>query len=584
MDRSAHQPVLDEDPRTRGLLGAAGVLGVAALLSRILGLVREQVFAVLFGAGNAMDAFNVAFRIPNALRNVFAEGAMSAALIPVFTRVRLEKGDARAWRLAGLVFRVVAVASALLAILGIVTAPLLVGVLAGSFREVPGKIELTVVLTRALFPCFPLIALSAAMMAVLNCRGKFFFPALSAAVFNGVAIVSGVAGVIVLRRLHGSGSLLDVHPIEGMAFGMIVGGVAQVLFQLPLLYRQGYRWSGRAERLDADTAPEGQDLNQAWYKSWYKSWYNDEGLRHIVATMPAGTLGLAGTQISVLVNTVLATTQGVGAVSWLSYAFRLMQFPIGIFGASLASATLTRISSEWAKKDIRAASQTLEAGLRHCFAINLPAAAGLALLANPIIELIFQYGNFQPRDTRATALALSMYALGLPAYSMVKILAPACTAMGAVRLPLISSIVSVFVSLALNLALIGPWGYWSLALGTSVGAAFNALCLLWFLNQRLISSGIGLSLRPLGRAFLACLASSVLMGTLLKVSNWGISTWFSGFHGWIFLTRLIKGMLLAGEGLLLTGALSSAFGCDETVQSLKLFANTFKKKLRQDLF
>lgn len=544
-------------------------MGSATLLSRILGLVREQAFAYFFGAGNAMDAFNVAFRLPNVLRNIFAEGAMSAALIPVFTRVRVEEGDERAWRLAGLIFRVLGAAASLMAVAGIIAAPILVDFLAGSFHRVPGKLELTVALTRALFPYFPLIALSAALMAVLNCCGRFFLPALSSAVFNGVAIVTGVCGVLALESFHQRGWLMAVHPIEGMALGMIAGGVAQVLFQLPLLYRQGYRWVSRSRR-DAGHVPV--------------AWHQDRGLRAVLSMILPGTLGLAATQLSVVVNTILATTQAVGAVSWLSYAFRLMQFPIGIFGASLASATLARISRDWAEHNFDAVKQSLADGLRHSFAINLPASAGLAFLAYPVIELVFQYGSFQSRDTHATAVALAMYALGLPAYSMVKILAPACYVLGAVRLPMFCSFASVILTVALNLLLIRPLGYWSLALGTSVGAVFNALCLLHFLNQRLVSRGGGLDLPGIWRSFLRNLTVSVVMGIGVLVTCRWIQAEFPVFHAWVPLTRLFKVALLSAEGVLLAGMLSRVFGCDETAQILNLFAKSFKKKLRRDLF
>ncbi len=383
------------------VLRAAGAMGAATFLSRILGLVREQVFAVFFGAGNATDAFNIAFRIPNLLRDLFAEGALSAALVPTFTRVRAEQGDRRAWRVAGLVFRLLFVAVGLLSLLGIVFAPQLVGLYAGKFRAIPGKFEITVAMTRIMFPFFPLVALAAAYMAVLNACGRFFLPAFASALFNAGSILSGLALAYAMPSY-------GMHPIQGMAAGVVIGGAIQAFSQLPALYRAGYRFPARA----------AGDL----------AWHRDPDLRAMVALMGPGMVGLAATQVNVLVNSVLATSQGPGAVSWLNYAFRLMQFPIGIFGVSLAAATLPRVSAQWVARDAAGAAETLSKSLRHVLAINLPASAGLAFLGVPIVQLLFEYGPFSSQDTQATALALTAYAVGLTAYSAVKVLVPVCYA------------------------------------------------------------------------------------------------------------------------------------------------------------
>jgi putative peptidoglycan lipid II flippase len=219
------------------ILAAASRMGAATLISRIMGLVRETVFAALFGAGFATDAFNVAFRIPNLLRNLFAEGAMSASLVTTFTQVRELEGEEKAWRLAGLVFRVLFVSMSILALLGMCFAPQLVGLYASAFKAVPGKFELTVRLTRIIFPFFPLIALAAAFMGILNACGVFFLPALASALFNLTSVVVGSIAAIVLYRI---GPRIGVQPIEGMAVAVVLGGMVQAFCQLPSLAK---RWS-----------------------------------------------------------------------------------------------------------------------------------------------------------------------------------------------------------------------------------------------------------------------------------------------------------------------------------------------------
>ncbi|MGK5082359.1 murein biosynthesis integral membrane protein MurJ [Bdellovibrionota bacterium FG-1] len=550
------------------VLRNASAVGVATLCSRILGLVREQVFAFLFGAGNFTDAFNVAFRIPNLLRNLFAEGAMNAALVPTFTLARQEEGEQSAWRVAGLVFRVLMVLAGSLTVLGVVFAPQLVSLYASAFRDVPGKFELTIRMTRWLFPYFPMVTLAAAYMGVLNACGIFFIPAFSAALFNLVSIASGVTAASFLWKWGGT---WQIHPIEGMALGVLVGGSVQAFCQLPALYRAGYRWIPRR-------GPSGKE----------DVWYRNVHLRRMLWMMVPSLLGLAATQFSVFVNTVLATTQGTGAVSWLHYSFRLMQFPIGVFGVSLASATLPVISSQWIKGDVVGVQRTLEQGLRRVFAINLPASAGLAFLGGPIIALIFQYGRFTAHDTQATALALAMYAIGLTAYSAVKLLVPACYAMGNARLPVLASLISVGVAVGLNWVWVGPLGYWSLALGTSVAAVLNALLLIgslkWLLGE---AGGAALPLGSLGVVFVKHGAVALLMGVLVYLSYWGFDFLlpdlvFAGFFGKLgfVLARALKLSVVILEGLFLVYGLSWVFRATETMDGVNLFVKKIKNKVR----
>jgi putative peptidoglycan lipid II flippase len=538
----------------------AGSVGLATLLSRILGLVREQVIAFLFGAGNATDAFNVAFRIPNLLRNLFAEGAMSASLVPVFTRTRLEEGDQRAWRVAGLVFRVLVSFLGILTAFGIYFAADLAHLYAPAYQSIPQKFELTVRMTRIMFPYFPLVALSAAFMGVLNACGKFFLPALSSAFFNLASVGTGVLFARMIAHGHDFG--LGLRPIEGMAIGVIVGGVVQAFCQLPLLYRAGYRYPRVDHAAKISIGP---------------IWYKDPALRRMLLMMAPGMVGLAATQLSVLINTILATSQGAGAVSWLNYAFRLMQFPIGLFGVSLATATLPAISQLWVKRDLTGVDRTLSSALRHSFAINLPASAGLAFLGYPIIELIFQYGRFQAQDTQFTANALAMYAIGLTAYSGVKILVPACYAMGNTRTPVLASIGSVVVALILNLILVQWIGFAGLALGTSLGALLNFSLLICAVRGMLRREGASFDLSGVLRSLLENTGVALVMGVCVYFSWQLLESALPGAHAWL---RLIRVTLLVGEGAVFVLILAWIFNLREIQDAL----NSILQKLRSRLF
>lgn len=542
------------------VLRAAGAMGLATFFSRILGLVREQVFAVMFGAGNATDAFNIAFRIPNLLRDLFAEGAMSAAFVPTFTRVRLEEGERRAWRVAGLVFRVLFFSVACLALLGMYFAQPLVELYAARFHEVPGKFELTVNMTRIMFPYFPLVALSAAFMGILNACGRFFLPAFSSALFNLASIVTGVLLATIMPHF-------GRQPIEGMAFGVLIGGTIQALSQLPSLRRVGYRY------------PPRHDSDPVWRR--------DPALRQMLFLMVPGTVGLAATQVNILVNSVLATSQGPGAVSWLNYAFRLLQFPIGIFGVSMAVATLPRVSKLWVEKSFQEASDTVDRSLRQVFALNLPAAGGLAFLGVPIIQMLFEYGRFSTFDSHSTAMALAAYSLGLGAYSAVKVLVPACYAVGNARTPVVASLLAVAATVVLNLSFVHSLGFVGLALGTSLGAWINAVYLLAAFRRIVRKAGGELHLASLAKSFFLNSLVALGMGAgcwalheyvLLRVILQPETAGWTG-HAAVALIRAFRVGLdvLVGIGLVLV--LAKIFRVPETGEVLELFTLRLKKKL-----
>ena len=441
------------DPPDGRLARSAGLAGVATLASRILGLVRESVQAAIFGASNEMDAFLVAFRIPNLARDLFAEGAMSAAFIPTFTRDLTLRGKADAWRLGNNVINALLCASGLLVVVGIAFARPLVTAYAGDYAAVPGKLELTVELSRVLMPFLTLVAIASAMMGMLNSLHHYFVPALSPAMFNIAAIVCAVALVPLMP-------VLGWPRVMAVAIGAILGGIGQIVIQVRPLWREGFRY-----RPMLDT--------------------RDEGLRRILVLMGPGTLGLAATQVNVLINTMLATSQGTGAVSWLTYAFRLMYLPIGLFGVSVATAVLPQVARHVALGDHQAIRGTVSRGLALMLAVNVPAMLGLIVLAEPITRLLFERGRFLPSDTAATADALRFYAVGLVGYSAVRIASPVFYALGRNRLPVGAAFGSIAVNVLASVLLVRLLGFRGLALSTSIAALINGGALIWLLRNPL---------------------------------------------------------------------------------------------------
>jgi len=494
------------------LARSAGVIGVATMASRVLGVVRELVLAALFGAGDAMDAFFVAFRIPNLVRDLFAEGAMSAAFVPTFTRYLTTRGRAEAWRLGNLVITALLIVTGTLVVAGLVFADPLVRVIAGDYATVPAKLELTVLLTRIMLPFLTMVAIAVAMMGMLNALRHFFVPALSPAMFNVATIVCAFVVVPLMKPL-------GLPPIAGIAIGTLVGGLGQIAVQWPVLRREGYRY---------------QPIVDA----------RDTGLKEVLLLMGPGTLGLAAVQINLFVNTVLATGQGTGAVSWLSYAFRLMYLPIGLFGVSIATAALPDISRFAAAGDPGGMRRTLSSGLRMMLMLNVPATVGLMALAAPIVSLIFERGQFAvDQSTGPTAAALMFYAPGLVGYSVVKIATPTFYAMRDSRTPVLVSVASVMVNLVLNLTLVRVLGYRGLALGTAIAALFNASLLLFLLRRRLD----GLEGGRIAIAFGKIAAASLVMGAVAVV----VESWLEGaLPGSGTLVRLVRVSGAIGAALL----------------------------------
>ena len=488
-----------------GIVRSAGVVSAAVFLSRITGLVREVVFAKYFGAGMVYDAFVAAFRIPNLLRDLLAEGALSAAFVTTFSQYLAGKGEAEAYRLSNRLATVLVPILAVMCLLGLLFTSTIVDWMFPGFAQVPGKKELTVFLARIMIPFLLFIALAAKAMGVLNAKGRFGVPALASAFFNITSVVAGLVLGFVL------GPRFGFEPIVGMAMGTLLGGIAQYLFQWPSLRRVGLRF-----RPDFTLS--------------------DPGIRQVLRLMGPAVLGAAAVQVNVVVNSIFASqitdaagTVIDGPVSWLGYAFRFMQLPLGLFGVAVASATLPSISRSAGEGRVAEFRETLARSLGLVFLFTIPSAVGLIVLSRPLVGVIFQRGEFTAHDTEQTAVALSAYCLGLVGYAAIKVLTPAYYALGDVRIPVAASLSSIFINYSLNWLFVHVlrWGHGGLAFSTSMVATLNFCVLFWFMRgkvggvegRRLRSSivRIGIASALMGAA---CAGSSYLVHMGVGESGW----------------------------------------------------------------
>src|SRR5437016_3577657 len=472
---------------------AAGVVGLAVLCSRVLGLAREQIFAALFGGGRVMDAFTIAFRIPNLLRDLFAEGALSTAFVTVFSRTAALQDTAAAWRLADKVATLTAVSLSAITVTGIATAPWLVAALAPGFD--PGKAALTVTLTRIMYPFILLVSLAALVMGMLNARNVFGMPAMASSFFNLGSIVSGVL----------LGYWLDPHfgarAILGLAIGTLVGGTLQLVVQLPALRRAGH----------------------SFHPDFH---WRDPGVRSILRLMGPSVIAASTTQLNVLVNSVFASQLGDGPTFWLTVAFRLMQLPLGIFGVALGTVALPLLARMAATGNTEAFRSELARGMRLTFLMTIPSSIGLMVLAEPIISVLYQHGRFGAHETAEAAGALRFYAIGLCGYAALKVLVNAFYALERRKTPMVVSFLAVGLNLLLNwmLTLHFGWGHRGLALSTACVATSNFLILYFLMRSHLgrLESRAMLSL-----LWKVALASAVLLGICwagahLLLADWAV--------------------------------------------------------------
>jgi putative peptidoglycan lipid II flippase len=459
---------------------ATGIVGIAILCSRVLGLIREVVFAALFGAGRNLDAFLMAFRVPNMLRDLFAEGALSTAFITTFSKRIATEGDASAWRLASKVATLTVVFMSAVTLLGILFAPQLIQLMTwGSWS--PEKTAITILLTRIMWPFILLVSLAALVMGMLNAKHVFGMPAMASSFFNLGSIVGGVAlcywfdPQIDWRHPH-----FGERGLIGLAIGTLIGGLLQLFVQFPPLRRVGFKFR--------------PDFN-----------WRDPGVRIILGLMGPATIAASAVQINVLVNSGFAARLGDGPVSWLNIAFRLMQLPLGIFGVAVATVTLPLISRSAAVGNTAGFRSALAHSIRLVLLLTIPAEIGLIILAEPIIRLIYEHGRFTPAATEQTALALRFYAIGLAGYSADKVLAPAFYALDRRYIPMFVTMTSIAVNFCLNwfFTFYLNWGHRGLAFSTSMVAITNFLLLYSMMRHYTGRLETGTMLLTVGKLLIA---------------------------------------------------------------------------------
>ncbi|MHB8914458.1 MAG: murein biosynthesis integral membrane protein MurJ [Thiobacillus sp.] len=494
------------------LLKALAAVSSMTLLSRILGFVRDTVIARAFGAGMFTDAFFVAFKIPNLLRRLFAEGAFSQAFVPILAEYKNRHGQAATKMLVNQVGSALTLVLVIVALLGILGAPWVAYVSAPGFVDEPDKFALTVSLLRITFPYIIFISLVALAAGILNTYSRFSVPAFAPALLN-VAMIGAALWMAPYFN----------PPVLALGWGVALGGVLQLTWMLPHLMKLGM-------------------MPRPTFR------FNEPGVRRILALMAPATLGVSVAQISLLINTIFASFLATGSVSWLYYADRLMEFPSGMLGVALGTILLPSLAKHYADDSPDEYSRLLDWGLRLTLMLALPAAIALAVLAVPLITTLFHYGQFQAHDVWMTRNALVAYSLGLLGLILVKVLAPGFYARQNIRTPVKIAIFTLIATQLMNLIFIGPFKHAGLALAIGLGACLNAGLLLHLLRKHGIFQP-----QPKWMSYiLRVSAAGILMGAILWFAMGSADWWLA--HG--FAARIMRlSMLVAVGALAYFGAL-----------------------------
>ena len=469
------------------LLNSLATVSSMTLVSRVLGFVRDAMIARIFGAGLATDAFFVAFKIPNLLRRLFAEGAFSQAFVPILAEYKNQRGAAATRALIDHVSGVLGIALLLVTAAGVLGAPLIIAISAPGFTANPEKFALTVDLLRITFPYIVFIALTALAGGILNTWSRFAVPA-----FTPVLLNLSFIGFALLAA-----PWFD-PPVMALAWAVFVGGVLQIAFQLPFLARIGMLPRPRLS-------------------------LRDEGVRRVLRQMGPALFGVSVGQISLLINNVFASFLISGSVTWLYFADRLMEFPAGLLGVALGTVLLPSLARSHAERTTQAYSALIDWGLRLTLLLAVPAAAALALLAVPLVTTLFHYGAFNEIDVINTRDAVIAYSVGLVGLIAVKVLAPGFYARQDIRTPVKIAVISLVVTQLLNLVLVWELRHAGLALSISIGACLNAYLLLRGLRRQAIYQP-----QPGWGGFVLKLALAVyVMGAVLWVLCGNVESWLS---------------------------------------------------------
>ena len=467
------------------LLKSLAAVSSMTMLSRVLGFVRDTIVARTFGAGMATDAFFVAFKLPNLLRRIFAEGAFSQAFVPILAEYKAQQGEEATRTFLAYVSGLLTLVLAVVTVLGMLAAPLVIWVTAPGFADTPEKFALTSNLLRVTFPYILLISLASLAGAVLNTWNRFSVPAFVPTLLN----ISMIIFALFLTPYFNP-------PIMALAWATLAGGLAQFLYQLPHLKRIGMLVLPR--------------LN-----------LRDTGVWRVLRQMGPAILGVSVSQISLIINTIFASFLVAGSVSWMYYADRLMELPSGVLGVALGTILLPALSRTYAKADRQEYSRLLDWGLRLCFLLVMPCSAALALLSEPLTVSLFQYGRFDAHDALMTQRALVAYAVGLLGIILVKVLAPGFYAQQNIKTPVKIALFTLAVTQVLNLILIGPLQHVGLALAIGLAACLNAGLLFWQLRRHnLFTPQPGWTGFLLRLLIAVAIMSAVLFGLMQILPSW----------------------------------------------------------------
>jgi putative peptidoglycan lipid II flippase len=503
---------------------------IGTAISRVLGLVREQVFAALFGASRSTDAFNAAFRIPNLLRDLFAETALSQAFIPVLTSER-QKGKTAENLLASNIFNTLLVVVGAVMVVGIVFSPQLASVIAVGFGKYPEKLALTGRLTTIMFPFLLFVALAAWVMSYLNTEGSFFTPSFAPAFFNVFSILVPLG---MFRYYTSRGG----DPIYGAAIGVTAGGLIQFAVQLPRLFQKGFR-----------------------YKLYLS--FRDPEFRRVMALFVPVAIGLSGGRINFAVNTVLVSYLKDGSMTWLNYAFRIMHLPLGLFGLAVGTVALPALSRLVDEKNLPAIRETMFDSLKMVFFLTIPTSVVIAFLSRPVTSIIYQHGRFTALDTAAVAQALVLYIMGIPFLSGLRNVAAVFYAFRDAKTPMYASFASIGVNIVLNVVLMRVMGFLAFPLSMTVAAVLN-IGILFLLVPRKVGA---IEFGPLAKYF----AALTVISTAGGLAGWLMSRFLIQSLGTSIWARL-SGVVAGGAvGIGLFYGLCLLFGVTEARDYLRRF-------------
>ncbi len=530
---------------------AVGIVSIAVMVSRVLGLARETAIGYYFRSKGSADAFYLAFRIPNFLRDMFGEGILSKAFITTFLATEAEDGESAAWNLANRIFNLTFLILIGITALGIVFAPIVVDVLArNNFNEsldtvahfgFENKVELAIYLTQLMFPYLLFVSFAAIAMGLLNSKGRFGIPAYASTFFNISSLAVGIGGYYL-------GPTLDIHRVTGMAIGVIVGGILQFLIQVPSMYRVGFRYRPLLS-------------------------FRDPRVLQVVRLIGPAVLGVAAVQVNLLTNTFFITSDS-GWLTWITRAYRVMHLPIGIFGVAISTVALPQLARLATAGETENFRNALAYALRLMFILTIPAAIGLMMLSEPICRLLYEWGETVEADTFGTAGLLFVYAFGLCGFSTLKIVTDGFYAYKDIRAPVIVSICAVVLNICLNYLFIYRGFFFdprAVVFSTVLTVTLNCSVLLLLLRRKVG----GLGLRSVAPLTLKILIASAVMGCICWLTNGVIEGDLIGTEG--IVPRVIGVFVPIGFSLLTLAAMYKFLKVSEFDDILNIFKQRLGK-------